>query len=169
MIVLDHEGVIRGSSREEQVGQPYKPPSGAVVANPPTDVAVLRTSGSDGQDVLDFGTPILFQGRAIGQVHLGIFETPLQRVVQVTLGLLSLLILVTVAAAAIGSFIMARRLILPLRTLRTGLGELAEGRYDFRIAETRRDEIGELYGAFDNAAAALQRRHEVAKDGETQA
>jgi eukaryotic-like serine/threonine-protein kinase len=169
MIVLDHEGVIRGSSSEEQVGQPYKPPSGTAVANPPTDVAVLRTSGSDGQDVLDFGTPILFQGRAIGQVHLGIFETPLQRVVQVTLGLLSLLILVTVAAAAIGSFIMARRLILPLRTLRTGLGELAEGRYDFRIAETRRDEIGELYGAFDNAAAALQRRHEVAKDGETQA
>ena len=88
MVVLDHEGVIRGSSVEEQVGQPYKSPVGAAVANPPKGVAVLRTSGSDGHDVLDFGAPILFQGRAIGQVHLGVPETPLQRVVQVTLGLL---------------------------------------------------------------------------------
>jgi serine/threonine-protein kinase len=165
MVVLDHQGVVQGSSIAEQVGKPYKPPVGTAVANSPEGVAVLRTSVSDGRDVLDFAAPILFQGRAIGRVHLGIFETPLQRVVQVTLGLLALLMVVTVAAAAIGSLIMARRLILPLRTLRTGLGELAEGRYDFRIAEQRRDELGELYVAFDNAAAALQRRHEVVKDG----
>jgi tRNA A-37 threonylcarbamoyl transferase component Bud32/HAMP domain-containing protein len=169
LVVLDHEGVIRGSSFAEQVGQRYQKPAGTPVANPPSGVEVLRTSAEDGRDVLDFGTPILFQGRAIGQVHLGILETPLQRVVQITLGLLSLLMLVTVGAAAIGSFFMARRLIMPLRTLRTGLAELAEGRYDFRIAEKRSDELGELYVAFDNAAAALQGRHEVAKDGPTQA
>jgi eukaryotic-like serine/threonine-protein kinase len=167
MVVVDHEGIVRGSSVPEQVGQSYKSPPGNEVANSPPGVSVLRTSATDGRDVLDFATPILFQGRSIGQVHLGIYETPLQRVVQVTLGLLTLLIIVTVAAAAIGSYLMARRLVLPLRTVRTGLQELAEGRYDFRIAEPRRDEIGELYVAFDNTAAALQRRHEVAADGGT--
>jgi serine/threonine protein kinase/HAMP domain-containing protein len=169
MIVLDHAGVVRGSSIADQVGHPYQPPVGSAVATAPTGVTVIRTSSNDGQQVLDFGTPILFQGRTIGQVHLGIFETPLQRVVQITLGLLALLMVLTVAAAAIGSFFMARRLILPLRTLRTGLGELAEGRYDFRIAEKRKDELGELYVAFDNAAAALQRRHEAPKDAEAPA
>ena len=166
LVVLDHEGLVRGSSTPEQVGQPYKPSAGRPVTEPPAGVAVLRVSAADGRDVLDFATPIQFQGRTIGQVHLGIYETPLQRVVQVTLGLLSLLVLVTVAAAAIGSFFMARRLILPLRTLRTGLIELSEGRYDFRIAESRRDEIGELYVAFDNAAAAMQARHEVTEGGQ---
>jgi serine/threonine-protein kinase len=169
MVVLDHEGLVRGSTVAEQVGQPYKPASGKPVADAPPGVAVLRTTAADGRDVLDFEAPIQFQGRTIGHVHLGIFETPLQRVVQVTLGLLGLLMLVTVAAAAIGSFFMARRLIVPLRTLRTGLTELAEGRYDFRIAEKRRDELGELYGAFDNAAAALQKRHEAGGGSDTQA
>lgn len=169
LVVLDHEGLVRGSSVPNLVGQPYKPSAGTPVANPPAGVAVSRISAADGRDVLDFATPIQFQDRTIGRVHLGIYETPLQRVVQVTLWLLSLLMLVTVAAAAIGSFFMARRLILPLRTLRTGLGELSEGRYDFRIGEPRRDEIGELYVAFDDAAAALQKRHEVAKSGQTQA
>jgi serine/threonine-protein kinase len=164
MIVVDHEGIVRGSSVAEQVGQAYKAPVGTPVGNPSNGVTVLRTSADDGEQVLDFGTPIQFQGRPIGQVHLGIRETPLQRVVQITLGLLALLIVVTVAAAVIGSFFMARRLILPLRTLRMGLGELAEGRYDFRIAETRKDELGELYVAFDNAAAGLQRRHEAPAD-----
>ncbi len=124
-------------------------------------MAVVRTAAADGRDVLDFAAPILFQERAIGRVHLGIFETPLQRVVQITLGLLSLLMLVTIAAAVIGSFLMARRLNTPIRTLRTGLHELAEGRYDFRIGEKRRDEFGELFTAFDAAAAAMQNRHEV--------
>jgi eukaryotic-like serine/threonine-protein kinase len=167
MVVVDHEGIVRGSSVSEQIGQPYRLPPGSAVSGSPPGVSVLRTSAADGRDVLDFATPILFQERAIGQVHLGIYETPLQRVVQVTLGLLTVLIVVTVAAAAIGSYLMARRLILPLRTVRTGLNELAEGRYDFRIGEQRRDELGELYVTFDNTAAALQRRHEVAADGGT--
>ena len=161
MVVLDHQGVVRGSSIPEQVGQPYRGVTGAPLDQAPQGVAVVRTAASDGRDVLDFAAPILFQERAIGRVHLGIFETPLQRVVQVTLGLLGVLMLVTIAAAVIGSFLMARRLNAPIRTLRTGLHELAEGRYDFRIGEQRRDEFGELFTAFDAAAAAMQNRHDV--------
>jgi len=169
MIVLDHTGVVRGSSIAGQVGQPFKVAEGALVTKAPAGVTVIRTSAADGRDVLDFEAPIRFQKNVIGAVHLGIYETPLQRVVNATLGLLSLLMLVTVVAAATGGFFMARRLIVPLRALRSGLGELAEGRYDARIAETRRDELGELYTAFDHAAAALQKRYEPAKDGVTQA
>jgi tRNA A-37 threonylcarbamoyl transferase component Bud32/HAMP domain-containing protein len=167
MVVLDHNNVVRGSSVPAQVGGAHVPPEGANVAGAPDGVTVVRTVAEDGREVLDFATPIFFQDRNIGSVHLGIFETPLKRVVQLTLGLLGLLMLVTVAAAAIGSYLLARRLVVPLRTLRTGLNELAEGRYDFRIAEKRRDELGEVYAAFDAAAAALQSRHEVSRDGGT--
>jgi serine/threonine-protein kinase len=40
------------------------------------------------------------------------------------------------------------------------LEELAKGRYDYRIAESRKDEFGEVYAAFDKTAAALEERHE---------
>ena len=56
----------------------------APVADAPPGVTVSRISAADGRDVLDFATPIRFQDRTIGKVHLGIYETPLQRVVQVT-------------------------------------------------------------------------------------
>ena len=44
--------------------------------------------------------------------------------------------------------------------LRNSLQELANGRYDYRIAEARSDEFGELYAEFDRTAAALDKRHE---------
>jgi len=49
----------------------------------------------------------------------------------------------------------------PVRVLRNSLQELANGRYDYRIAETRKDEFGELYAEFDKTAAALEKRHEA--------
>ncbi len=45
------------------------------------------------------------------------------------------------------------------RAASNSLHELANGRYDYRIAETRKDEFGELYADFDKTAAALERRH----------
>ena len=44
------------------------------------------------------------------------------------------------------------------RTLRV-LGELGKGRLDHRIAESRKDEFGELFAAFDQAAEHLDQRH----------
>ena len=44
--------------------------------------------------------------------------------------------------------------------MHNSLEELAKGRYDYRIAEARKDEFGELYAEFDKTAAALEARHE---------
>ena len=44
--------------------------------------------------------------------------------------------------------------------LSNSLDELANGRYDYRIADERKDEFGELYAEFDKTAAALEERHE---------
>jgi serine/threonine-protein kinase len=76
--------------------------------------------------------------------------------------LLGILIVVTSAAVAIGSYLLAQRLSEPLRVLRNSLDELAKGRYDYRITDTRSDEFGELYSTFDQTAASLQARHDPA-------
>jgi HAMP domain-containing protein len=61
---------------------------------------------------------------------------------------------------ALGTYLLARRLMGPIRVLRNSLSELAAGRYDYRIADPRSDELGQLYREFDHTAAALQARHE---------
>ena len=159
--VIDHDGIVRGSNVAAEVAQKYAPPAATAVTSGDAEVRVAQHRIADGRNVLDFGTPVLFQGKEIGRVHLGIYEAPLAAVARLMLALLGVLTLVTSAAVAGGTYLLARRMMGPMRVLRNSLAELAAGRYDYRIADPRTDELGELYTAFDRAAAALQARHEV--------
>ena len=160
MTVVDHQGIVRASNVASQVGARYAPPQAAAVASKDPGVTVQSHQIADGRQVLDFAAPVLFQGKTIGSVHLGIYEAPLTAVANLMLVLLAILTVVTVAAVAGGTYLLAQRLAVPVRVLRNSLQELANGRYDYRIAETRSDEFGELYADFDKTAAALEKRHE---------
>jgi serine/threonine-protein kinase len=160
LVVVDDEGTVRGANDAATVNTKYKPPGGQVVATPDKSVAVAQFVDGEDRRVLDFGAPILFQGKRIGEVHLGLFEEPLSRVARLILALLAILTIVTIAAVAVGTYLLARRLIAPLRKVKGGLDELQAGRYDVRIGEKRADELGEVFGAFDRAAAAIEARHD---------
>jgi serine/threonine-protein kinase len=155
---------VRASNDPAEVGNKYVPPQDAVpVPSKDPGVTVQSHRLADGRRVLDFSAPVLFQGKTIGSVHLGIYEAPLTAVANLMLVLLSILTLVTVAAVAGGTYFLAQRLAAPIRIMRNSLQELANGRYDYRIAEERKDEFGELYAEFDKTAAALEKRHDALK------
>ena len=160
LLVVDDEGIVRGSNEASKLNAKYGAPGGNLVATPDESIAVKQFTDSQSRKVLDFGAPILFQGKKIGDVHLGIFEEPLSRVARLILALLAILTLVTIGAVAVGTYLLARRLIAPLRKVKSGLDELGLGRYDVRIGEKRADELGEVFGAFDRAAAALESRYD---------
>lgn len=161
MNVVDYEGVVRASNVGAQVNQKYAAPQAAsAVTSKDPQVAVQSHKIGDGRQVLDFSAPVLFQGKTIGTVHLGIYEAPLTAVANLVLVLLAILTVVTIAAVAGGTYLLAQRLAMPIRVLKNSLGELANGRLDYRIAETRKDEFGELYSEFDRTASALERRYE---------
>ncbi|MFO1315008.1 MAG: protein kinase [Burkholderiales bacterium] len=163
MTVVDHQGTVRASNVAAQVNQKYAAPEAATaVSSKDPGVTVQSHRIADGRQVLDFSAPVLFQGKTIGTVHLGIYEAPLTAVANLVLVLLAILTVVTVAAVAGGTYLLAQRLAAPIRVLRNSLQELANGRYDYRISETRSDEFGELYAEFDRTAAALDKRHEGA-------
>lgn len=160
--VVDHQGIIRGSNVAPEVNQKYEPLPATSKPEGDSEVTVQSHRIADGRDVLDFSVPILFQSKEIGKVHLGIYEAPLKAVANLMLVLLGVLTLVTSAAVAGGTYLLARRLSGHIRVLRNSLDELAHGRYDYRIADARTDELGELYAAFDRTAAALEARHDPA-------
>lgn len=163
--IVDHNGIVRGSSVAGKIGESFVERAGTTVATTEPGVAVQRTQLGDGQGVLDFSAPVQFQDKTIGNVRLGIFETPLIEVAHLTLLLLGILIAVTSVAVAGASFLLARRLDGPMLILRNSLEQLAQGRYDYRIADRKRkDELGQLYAAFDEAAAAIQQRHEPSNE-----
>ena len=160
MNVVDHQGIVRASNVAADVNNKYVAPESAPVPSSDSGVTVTSLRIQDGRQVLDFSAPVLFQGKTIGTVHLGIYEAPLTRVANLVLVLLAILTVVTVAAVAGGTYLLAQRLAVPIRVLRNSLAELANGRYDYRIAEVRKDEFGDLFAEFDKTAAAIEKRHE---------
>ncbi len=156
--VIDHQNTVRASNVAAEVGAKYQAPTLTALPSEDPGVKVASHRIADGRSVLDFAAPVLFQGKTIGEVHLGLYEAPLARVANLMLILLAILTLVTVAAVAGGTYWLARRLAEPIRVLRNSLQELGNARLDYRIGEQRRDEFGELYADFDKAAAALEAR-----------
>jgi serine/threonine-protein kinase len=159
LLVVDYQDVVRGSNDPALVNVKYKPPDAKPMTSLDPGIAVQSERLADGRTVLDFMAPVLFQGKEIGKVRLGIYEAPLAEVANLVLILLAILTLVTVAAVAGGTYLLAQRLAGPIRVLRNSLDELAHGRYDYRIGDPRTDEIGELYAEFDRTAAVLEQRH----------
>jgi serine/threonine-protein kinase len=169
IVVVDDKGVIRGANNTELINEKWALPDATPLSSSDPGVAVQSHKIKDGREVLDFGAPILFQSKRIGEVHLGVYAAPLRAVANLVLVLLGILTLVTTAAGAAGSYLLAQRLQAPIRVLKNSLDELSKGRYDYRINEERKDEFGELYAAFDKTAAAMEERHEQPKAKTAQA
>src|SRR5262249_41801383 len=61
-------------------------------------------------------------------------------------------------AVAIAMYFVANWFARPIKLVNQAMGEIAKGRFDYRIGQTRKDEFGLLYAGFDRMAQALQDR-----------
>jgi serine/threonine-protein kinase len=159
--IADRQGVVRASSLNGVVDKPYALPPGAKQLARRADGVIVRTyTGPDGVTVLHFEEPITYHSIEVGRLYFGLLEEPLSRVARQSFGWLTLLIVVTVLAVMAATYFMAEHYSKALRLLRESLSEVGKGRLDYRIAEDRNDELGQVYRSFDSMAQALQKRSE---------
>jgi eukaryotic-like serine/threonine-protein kinase len=159
IIVVDRQGTVRVSNDTDLVGKPYARPAGAVLESNRKGVTV-HSRQTAGQTVLDFQGPVTFQGREIAKVHLGIPEAPLSRVARLSMSLMAMLVVITVASVFAATYVVGKRFSKPMQLLRDSMGEIAKGRFDHRIGIRRNDEIGQLFQSFDEMSQALHQREE---------
>jgi serine/threonine-protein kinase len=155
--VTDSKGIARVASRAELVGQAFKPAPGESLGTRNGDVKVTRYDAA-GQTVIGFDAPITFQNKAVGRVDLGIAEQPLSTVARYSALLMSVLVLVTVAAVALAMYFVANWFARPIKLLRESMAEIAQGRFEHRIREPRKDEYGLLFNQFNDMAQTLNER-----------
>jgi HAMP domain-containing protein len=148
--VVDLTGTVRVSSQSALIGKPYTP-LGTAKGN------VAHYQVGD-ESVLGFEAPVLFGGKKVGSVALGIPEAPLTAVARLSISLMLVLVVVTVLAVAIAMYFVANWFAKPIRLVGESMAEIGKGRFDHRIAEERKDEFGQLFRAFDAMAEALQKR-----------
>ncbi|MDQ2780346.1 MAG: protein kinase [Pseudomonadota bacterium] len=155
--IMDAADTVRVSSVPALVGKPYRP-EGAVPLGKAGLVTVTTRYVAQGEDVLGFEAPVLFQGKQVGHVALGVPEKPLIQVARLSISLMVVLAVVTVLAVAIAMYLVANWFAKPIRLVGESMAEIGKGRFDHRIQETRNDEFGMLFKAFDAMAQALQQR-----------
>ena len=162
--VADRAGIVRVSTDPKAVGQPSPERRGQSVLSRDADVAVLRQE-HEGGSAFSFETAIRFQGKQVGKINLALPEAPLAAVASQSWRLMLLLLAITVVTVGLATYIVFERYSRSLRRLRESLAEIGEGRFDCRIAEQRRDEIGQTFRAFDAMAARLEGMSDAGKLG----
>lgn len=163
LAVADSKGIIRGHSNPEMIGKAYEGFNGEKFISDQNGVKVY-SYGQGESKIFDFDTPILFQGKEVGRIHLGLSQAPLRYVTELTLYMMLALIATTITTVMLIAYVLGKRLSYPISIIRRSLGDIGNGHLDTRITEKRQDEFGELYASFNKAAEALQHRYGKKQD-----
>jgi serine/threonine-protein kinase len=157
LAITDHDNIVQASTDPRLLGKPYRAPSGLAVLKRNPDLTASSMT-RDGQSMLLFDAPILFQKTEVGRVHLGLAQAGVDHVLNATAWLMAALGLLAVLAVVGLSLVFGLMILRPIRLLRRSLVAFGEGDWDMRISDMRRDEIGEIYTAFNRMADAVQLR-----------
>ncbi|MBV8800912.1 MAG: protein kinase [Alphaproteobacteria bacterium] len=156
LVITDHRHVVQASTDPRLIGHRYRSPPSGNLLEQDTAMSVSSSSLPDGRSVLLFDTPITFQKTEVGRTYLGVDQAGMQRVLNATLWLMAILALVAIATTMALSRILGTFLLRSLRTLRASLDDFASGSLEVRISQKRKDEIGELFAAFNRMADQVQ-------------
>lgn len=156
--VVDADGLIRGSSDPDRIGQIYEGARGEALVRKDADVTITSTRAEHGAGGFRFVRPILYAGRSFGMVDVTVSKAELESVASLSTWLMAGLTLVTLGVVVVGSYLGARRVAVPVRRLKRALADAAKGDLDFRISHSRKDEFGELFDGFNRLAASAQDR-----------
>jgi len=150
--ITDHQGIIRGSTNPNQVGQNYASPENATLLSERGPTLIYQTNLPD-RVLLHFEVPLLFQQAEIGRVQLGLVTSSHNRAIPTTLFLLGFIVLISMVALA---YAASTRLDKPLKVLDRALQEMAWGRYECRITERGPKDVRSIYSTYNQIAEFLQ-------------
>ena len=167
LVVVDHDAVVRATTQQDEIGTPFVFPLSAESIVEQEDMLTFELELPDGMTIFLFDTPVLFQQTEIGRVYLGIDRADMDSVLRSTLLLLAGAGILTVMSVVGMLYMFGGLLARPIRLLSRFLHNFGAGDLDSRISDTRNDEIGQLFTAFNNMADQMQARSALSGPAET--
>jgi methyl-accepting chemotaxis protein len=143
------------------VGTPGKAAAGAVAETARTAAtsgrATSRTVQVDGHEVLQVGVPVSLGEADTWALVVSVDTATVLHDASALRRNAVLMALVAVVLAALAALLLARSLVRPLERLRDRMAEIADGDGDLtqRVDDSRRDELGQLGGAFNRFVAKV--------------
>lgn len=102
-------------------------------------------------------SPLLdVQGRALGELQIArSFTGARERIAMLQRDILAMWLCAVLAGLAL-TYIMARRILEPVRELDRGAAEIARGNYEYRVPVKSHDELGRLAETFNGMSGSIQ-------------
>jgi len=155
VVVVDAKGAIQGHADLVMIGRTYEPDLAGQqpVSSSPAhgDERML-----EGEDAFTFITPLLNAGQPIGTVYLTYSKGELRETIAAAV---RLILLISAGALAVGlllSIAFFRHISRPMEIMMEGVGKLATGNLEARIAMPTRNEFGVLADSFNNMAKRIR-------------
>ncbi|MDH5327528.1 MAG: protein kinase [Gammaproteobacteria bacterium] len=158
LTIVDHKGIVRGSSVTKDVGKSYTPRSNDQSDYNMNIVDFMQNIFSSEIKVTNFEAPIMFQNKKIGSVYLGIEQKSVQKITELTLYMMTVLLIINLLVVSVFSYILGKYFSASLSTLNAAMNDIKQGKTHSRIEVTRKDEVGDLYMSFNDMADQLQRK-----------
>ncbi|QDF96017.1 serine/threonine protein kinase [Azoarcus sp. DD4] len=144
---------------------------GTAAMSPPAEQRLLQrgaqtvyaASDSEGKSFFLFESPIQYERHELGRLKVGLSTDSLAATNRTTLIAMIAVMLVTLLAVFIGAYMLSRRLVVPIETLRAALVRIGQGRFDTRIRMHRSDEFERVFAACNTMADSLEARMLIAR------
>lgn len=122
---------------------------------------LLESKDSRPQPITSYIAPIRFQGIIAGHVVVNFSKSFLNKYLTHTIRAVIAATILMIMLGIIASYYLGKRLSKPIDTFIKASKAIDSGDYNYRIKESRNDELGHLIGAFNTMANGLLEKNQV--------
>lgn len=154
-IIVDHNQIIKAHTDINKIGKTFEKFTNMEDVKKEQDVTYFNYYSKSGEHILNLNRPVLFKGKNLGQVHVGVSIDFIEKLIykaRLTIMAITFFIILfgSVIAVWLG-FHFSR----PISNLVMATGEIGSGNYQHKIILARNDELGNLATAFNRMGDEL--------------
>ncbi len=157
IVILDLSNRILASSLGQKAGQEFNHPDDHKMIKIIDKTKIYKRKLSDGQVLFDVSMPIFFSDKKVGSLFVSFSAVSMYQASNTTLVTMLLVMLITLVTVSIATLFLARQTSKDYKRVTLGLRKMSVGRIDARIFSQQSDEAGQLFVAFNQLAAYLER------------
>ena len=157
--IADYSGTVIASTLPSEVGKPLPSLAQHDFLSSEDEVKSYRSHVKGARnEMLLFSTPIQYQDKTVGELHLGISNAALVSAQHTTLWVIATVLAVTLLAVIGAAYWLFRRPLILLDLVSEAMMRVARGDFRYRIRLVRSDELGRLFTAFNLMNQSLYAR-----------
>ncbi|HEX9802223.1 MAG TPA: adenylate/guanylate cyclase domain-containing protein, partial [Gammaproteobacteria bacterium] len=141
--------------------------TGAVPPSPPNELFTGKRAiyewGTPQQAMISYISPIVFRDVVVGYALLTFDHSVMNKAKEDTVTVVVSSILLMLLAAIAASLYLGKRLTRPIDQMMLASRAFSEGKFDYRITESRNDELGVLMQSLNRMGEGLLRKEQVEK------